>query len=197
MLNGKKAILGFLILVSSCASISAADIVIINYVKSGLNGGYPFDSLKVFQSGKADLITTSFNSSTIKSYQLTQVELNALIKLFTDNNYSSLDSMYMSGCLACPVYSITYGNKRVRGNFTGGSTQLANIKAGLDTLVNKIRNATPIIFSNSNPVNSSENASSSFRVRLSLRNNAGPIGIKIVRTGNPGTFTFLGQRLYE
>ena len=140
MFDGRKVRLFFLIVVSICGMVSAADTLIVDYVTSGGNGGFPFDSLKVFQSGKSDLITTTFTSSTTKAYQLTQTELASLISLFTDNNYSSLDSMYMSGCLACSIYSITYGNKRVRGNYTGASAQLANIKAGLDTLVNKIRN---------------------------------------------------------
>jgi hypothetical protein len=176
---------------------TAADTLIIQYVKGGAGISLTFDSLKVYQSGKADLIISTFTSDSTKTYQLTQVELNDLIALFTNNNYSSLDSVYQSGCLACPVYSIMYGNKRARGNYTGTSIQLANIKAGLDTLVNKIMNATPVIYSKSKQTNSIGSASSSCHARLHLAGSTARAGIEIVREKGPDAYSILGQRMMQ
>jgi hypothetical protein len=191
MLNGKKAMLFLLVFVSLCVPVAAADTVIVQYVKSGPNGGFPYETLKAYQSGKAELITDSFNSSTTITYSLTQVELNNLIKLFADNNFSSLDSLYMSGCLACPVWNITYGKKKVNGNYTGTSVPLANIKAGLDALVIKIKNSATVVFFKTR---SSGNASSSIRARLNLNHCAGPLAISIVRKGDLNAYTLLGRQ---
>lgn len=193
MLNGKKAMLFFLVLVFLCVPAAAADTVIVQYVKSGINGGFPYETLKVYQSGKAELITDNFSSSSTITYSLTPVELNDLIKLFTDNNFSALDSMYMSGCLACPVWNITYGKKKVSGNYTGTSVPLANIKAGLDALVTKIKNSAVVVFPKGN-TSFDGNLSSSIRQRLNFNHGADPSGIRIVRKGFPGAYTILGQQ---
>lgn len=193
MLNGKKAMLFLLVLVSLCAPAAAADTVIVQYVKSGPNGGFPYETLKVYQSGKAELINDNFSSSSTITYSLTPVELNDLIKLFTDNNFSSLDSTYWSGCLACPVWNITYGKKKVSGNTTGGSVPLANVKAGLDALITKIKNSAVVVFPKSNTTFGG-NLSSSVRPRLNLNHGAGTSGISIVRKGFTGAYTILGQQ---
>ena len=193
MLNGKKATLFLLVLVSLCAPAAAADTVIVQYVKSGINGGFPYETLKVYQSGKAELITSTFNSSSTITYSMTPVELTDLIKLFTDNNFSALDSMYMSGCLACPVWNITYGKKKVSGNYTGTSVPLANIKAGLDALVIKIKNSATVLFFRAR-ANAGGNVSSSIRPRLNMNHGAGPSGITVVPKGFTGAYTILGRQ---
>jgi hypothetical protein len=197
MLNKKKSMLFLLILVSLCAPVAAADTVIAQYVKNGGNGGFPYETLKVYQSGKAELITDNFSSSSTINYTLTPTELGDLVKLFTDNNFSSLDSMYMSGCLACPVWNITYGKKKVSGNFTGTSVPLANIKAGLDALVVKIKNSATIIYLKSPPADVGRTAASPFRARLNVNHSAGASGIDIVRKGNAGAYTVLGRQTLQ
>lgn len=102
--------------------------------------------------------------------------------------------MYMSGCLACPVWNITYGKKKVSGNFTGTSVPLANIKAGLDALVTKIKNSALVVFPKGNAI-SGGNHSSSIRARLNLNHGAGPSGIAIVRKGFAGAYTILGRQM--
>jgi hypothetical protein len=193
MLNGKKTMLLLLVLVSLCVPVTAADTVLVQYVKSGPNGGFPYETLKVYQSGKAELITTTFNSSTTIIYSMTPVELNDLIKLFTDNNFSALDSMYMSGCLACPVWNITYSKKKVSGNYTGTSVPLANIKAGLDALVIKVKNSALVVIPKGNTTFGGS-ISSSIRQQLNLNHSAGPLGIVITRKGFTRVYSILGQR---
>ena len=196
MLKGKNVRLFFLILISCFASVLAStDSLIIQYVKSGVNGWFPFDTLKVYKSGNAELITATFTTSTTKAYSLTQGQLNDLVKLFTDNNFLALDSTYWSGCLACPEFAITYSNKTVRGNYTGGSVQFANIKAGLDSLVNKIKNPAPVVFNKGNPMSSGKNVSPFIHAELNLNGDAGRSGIVMVRKGFSGAYTILGQRM--
>jgi hypothetical protein len=191
MPNGKKAMLFLVVILSLCTPIVAADTVIVQYVKSGVNGNFPYETLKVYQSVKAELITSTFNSSSTIPYSMSPAELADLIKLFTDNNFSSLDSSYMSGCLACPVWDITYGKKMVSGNMTGTSVPLANIKAGLDALVTKIKNSSTVVFYKTG---SRVNVSPSIRTRLNLRHAVGRSGIVIVRRGFGDAYTILGQR---
>jgi hypothetical protein len=191
MVNGKKPMLFLVVLVSLCAPAAAADSVFVQYVKSGPNGGFPYETLRVYQSGKAELITDNFNASSTITYSLTPLELNDLIKLFTDNNFSALDSMYMSGCLACPVWNITYGKKKVSGNYTGTSVPLSNIKAGLDALVTKIKNSSTVVLIKAR---SGGTVSSSISTRLNLNHGAGPSGITIARKGATGAYSILGRQ---
>jgi hypothetical protein len=193
MISGKKTALFFLTLVSICVSAVAADSVIVQYVKSGPNGGFPFETLKVYQSATAELITATFNSSSTVTYSMTPVELSDLIKLFTDNNFSALDSSYQSGCLACPVWTITYGQKKVTGNTTGSSVPLANIKAGLDALVMKIKDSA-LVIAPQNSSTSRGNVSASFRAKLNLNGHAGRSGVVVVRDGFRDAYTVSGQR---
>ncbi len=188
MLKGKNAVLLGLFLLSTCGMTNAADSLIVQYVTWSTQALNYFDSLNVYQSGKAELITGRGTTSVMKTYQMTQAEMNNLIALFTNNNYSSFDSAYQSGCLACQAFAIEYGNKRVYGNTTGGSTQLANIKAGLDSLVNKIKNASSVICVNNNSV-----AARPHQARLQLVNKAGCFHI-IARDGKTqGMYSVLGH----
>jgi hypothetical protein len=192
MFNKKKSMLFLLILVSLCTPITAADTVIVQYVKTGVNGALPFETLKVYQSGKAELTTSNITVN----YTLTSAELSDLIRLFTDNNFSSLDSTYWSGCLACPTWNITYGKKKVSGNYTGTSVPLANIKAGLDALVVKIKNSATVIFPKSSPAGTGGNVTPSIRTRLVFNQGAGPSGITIARMG-AGSYTISGRQTLQ
>jgi hypothetical protein len=191
MLKKRMILIPFFVLASLCATVSAADTVVVQYVKTGPNGGYPLDTLKVHQSGSAQLLTTTFNLSAMKTYAMTQVEFNALIALFTDNSFSTLDSSYQSGCLACAMWSITYEKKTVRGNNTGTSVPLANIKAGLDSLVTKIINSTSVVLNRGSSAGFAKNSASSILAKQSLRHEASFRGIEIVRP--TGLYTIQGQ----
>jgi phage tail sheath gpL-like len=97
----------------------------------------------------------------------------------------------MSGCLACPVWNITYGKKKVSGNYTGTSVPLSNIKAGLDALVTKIKNSSTVVLIKAR---SGGTVSSSISTRLNLNHGAGPSGITIARKGATGAYSILGRQ---
>jgi len=188
MLSKLKVVL-YLLFAISCSASAASDSVIVQYVISSYNGGFPFDTLKVYQSGKDEVITATLNSDTTKTSSLTPTELNNLVLLFTDNNYSALDSNFMGPCLICPVFRINYNNKRIVGNSTGGSAQLTNIKAGLDSLVAKIKKATTnISFTNNH--SSVYNLSQSTRIKFNFQSASHAL---IVREGLP--YSLSGQRI--
>jgi len=193
MHSRNKAIIYFLFLLSCCAS-AADDTVILKYAVTGFSSWFPFDTMIVYQSGKAEVITAATNSNATKTSSLTPAELNTLARLFADNNYSSLDSNFLTPCLICPEFHIWYDNKQIVGNSTDGNAQLANIKAGLDTLVAKIKNGAPVVPFKDNRAAAFGEVSPSIGARLSLNHGGSRLRIVMVQPGGAGYFTLSGQR---
>jgi hypothetical protein len=122
----------------------AADTTLVHYYITGINAGPPTKTLTVYQDGTAELIIDSFFTKDTLSASLDSAELNDLTSLFSQNNWGSLDSTYIIGCLSCPEFKIEYDNKRVRGNTPSGNSDLNAILTGLNDLVIKLQTPTGI-----------------------------------------------------
>lgn len=139
----RRLITGFLI---GFASLEAQTDTLIGYVKTGINGGPPIHQLVVDGEGNAELVVLeTLDNGEVFEVSLDTDELAGLEAQFTDNGFENLsDSVWISGCLSCPLFALSYRGDSIIGNTPTQSENLNAILAALDALIEKIINTSPV-----------------------------------------------------
>jgi hypothetical protein len=181
-----------LAVVALLAGTASADTLVV-YRKTGINGGPPIRTLYVHDSGAVDLITDNFTIQDTVSDTLSPAELQRLIALFTDNHYGQLDSLYFSGCLSCPEFSVTYGGKTVSGNAPAANDSLRAITGGLDELVTRLMQPSGVVARSASRGEVGRVSTIALLIRASTRS-ATQCAVRAGTSGPGGAWDLRGRR---
>ena len=133
-------------------ALSAQTDTLIGYVKTGVNGGPPYYQLVITAGGPAGgggnaelIVSETLDGGDVYRAAQDPAELAELEKQFTDNGFENLvDSVWISGCLSCPIFALSYRGDSLAGNHPTRSENLNAILAALDALIEKIMQTNPV-----------------------------------------------------